>query len=212
MRASRIPPRPPFVVGLTGGIGSGKSAATERFAALGATIVDTDLIAHRLTAPGGAAIPAIRQAFGDGVISADGSLDRAAMRARAFAEPAARQQLEAILHPMIRAESTRQCLSAPDPYVVMAVPLLIESGTFRQRCDRVCVVDCPEALQVERVRTRSGLDETQIRAIMAAQASREERLAAADDVIDNGGTLEALQQQVDRLHLRYLADASARKA
>ncbi len=205
-------PRPPFTVGLTGGIGSGKSAATERFAALGATIVDTDLIAHRLTAPGGAAIAAIRQAFGAGVISPDGSLDRAAMRARVFAEPAARQQLEAILHPLIRAESARQCLAAPGPYVVMAVPLLVESGTYRQRCDRVCVVDCPEALQIERVRTRSGLDETQIRAIMAAQASREERLAAADDVIDNGGTLEALQQQVDRLHLRYLADASSRKA
>ncbi len=205
-------PRPPFTVGLTGGIGSGKSAATERFAALGATIVDTDLIAHRLTAPGGAAIAAIRQAFGEGVISTDGSLDRGAMRARVFAEPAARQQLEAILHPLIRAESARQCLAAPGPYVVMAVPLLVESGTYRQRCDRVCVVDCPEALQIERVRTRSGLDETQIRAIMAAQASREERLAAADDVIDNGGTLEALQQQVDRLHLRYLADASSRKA
>ncbi len=205
-------PRPPFTVGLTGGIGSGKSAAAERFAALGATIVDTDLIAHRLTAPGGAAIAAIRQAFGAGVISPDGSLDRAAMRARVFAEPAARQQLEAILHPLIRAESARQCLAAPGPYVVMAVPLLVESGTYRQRCDRVCVVDCPEALQIERVRTRSGLDETQIRAIMAAQASREERLAAADDVIDNGGTLEALQQQVDRLHLRYLADASSRKA
>ncbi len=207
-----MPPRPPFTVGLTGGIGSGKSAATERFAALGATIVDTDLIAHRLTAPGGAAIAAIRQAFGEGVISTDGSLDRGAMRARVFAEPAARQQLEAILHPLIRAESARQCLAAPGPYVVMAVPLLVESGTYRQRCDRVCVVDCPEALQIERVRTRSGLDETQIRAIMAAQASREERLAAADDVIDNGGTLEALQQQVDRLHLRYLADASSRKA
>ncbi len=205
-------PRPPFTVGLTGGIGSGKSAATERFAALGATIVDTDLIAHRLTAPGGAAIAAIRQAFGEGVISTDGSLDRGAMRARVFAEPAARQQLEAILHPLIRAESARQCLAAPGPYVVMAVPLLVESGTYRQRCDRVCVVDCPEALQIERVRTRSGLDETQIRAIMAAQASREERLGAADDVIDNGGTLEALQQQVDRLHLRYLADASSRKA
>ncbi len=205
-------PRPPFTVGLTGGIGSGKSAATERFAALGATIVDTDLIAHRLTARGGAAIAAIRQAFGECVISADGSLDRGAMRARVFAEPAARQQLEAILHPLIRAESARQCLAAPGPYVVMAVPLLVESGTYRQRCDRVCVVDCPEALQIERVRTRSGLDETQIRAIMAAQASREERLAAADDVIDNGGTLEALQQQVDRLHLRYLADASSRKA
>ncbi len=210
--APSMPPRPPFIVGLTGGIGSGKSAATERFGALGAGIVDTDLIAHQLTAPDGAAIAAIRESFGEGVISADGSLDRAAMRARAFAEPAARQQLEAILHPMIRVESARRCLASRGPYVVMAVPLLIESGTYRQRCDRICVVDCPEALQIERVRIRSGLDETQIRAIMSAQASRNERLAAADDVIDNGGTLESLQQQVDRLHLRYLAYASARTA
>lgn len=202
-------PTRPFIVGLTGGIGSGKSAATTRFAALGASVVDTDLIAHALTAPGGAAIAAIRHAFGDEMLAADGSLDRSAMRTLAFQRPEARRQLEAILHPMIRAESARQCVEAPGPYVILAVPLLIESGVYRARCDRICVVDCPEALQVTRVRQRNALPEAQIRSIMAAQASREQRVAAADDVIDNSGTLEALEAQVERLHARYLAAASA---
>lgn len=197
----------PYIVGLTGGIGSGKSAATARFATLGASVVDTDLIAHALTAPDGAAIEAIRRAFGEGMIAADGSLDRAAMRALAFERPDARRQLEAILHPMIRDESARQCLQASGPYVILAVPLLVESGTYRERCDRICVVDCPEAVQVARVRQRNGLAEVQIRAIMAAQASRAQRLAAADDVIDNGGSLAELEAQVERLHARYLAAA-----
>lgn len=199
----------PYIVGLTGGIGSGKSAATARFAARGAAVVDTDAIAHALTAAGGAAMPAIRDAFGAGVAAADGSLDRAAMRSLAFSQPAARERLEAILHPMIRTESTRQCTAASSPYVILAVPLLIESGSYRERCDRICVVDCPEALQIERVRARSGLDETQIRAIMRAQASRAERLAAADDVIDNSGTLEALHARVDALDVLYRAAARA---
>ena len=129
------------------------------------------------------------------------------MRALAFSQPAARGRLEAILHPMIRAESARQCAAARAPYVILAVPLLIESGSYRERCDRICVVDCPEALQIERVRARSGLDETQIRAIMGAQASRAERLAAADDIIDNSGTLAALQARVDALDARYRAAA-----
>ena len=195
----------PYIVGLTGGIGSGKSAATAHFAALGASVVDTDLIAHALTAPGGAAIEAIREAFGGGMIAADGSLDRAAMRALAFERPQARRQLEAILHPMIRDESARQCRDAPGPYVILAVPLLIESGTYRERCDRICVVDCPEALQVARVRQRNALPEEQVRSIMAAQASRAQRLAVADDVIDNSGTLAELEAQVERLHAAYLA-------
>ena len=119
--------------------------------------------------------------------------------------PQARRQLEAILHPMIRDESARQCRDAPGPYVILAVPLLIESGTYRERCDRICVVDCPEALQIARVRQRNALPEEQIRAIMAAQASRAQRLAAADDVIDNSGTLAELEAQVERLHAAYLA-------
>ena len=200
---------PAYIVGLTGGIGSGKSAATAHFAALGATVVDTDLIAHALTAPGGAAIEAIRRTFGADMLTPDGSLDRAAMRALAFQRPAARRQLEAILHPMIRDESAQQCREASGPYVVLAVPLLIESGTYRERCNRICVVDCPEALQVARVRQRNALPEEQIRSIMAAQASRAQRLAAADDVIDNSGTLAELEAQVERLHAAYLAAADA---
>lgn len=201
------PPR--WIVGLTGGIGSGKSAASDRFGLCGAAIVDTDLIARELTAAGGAALPAIRASFGDGLIAADGALDRAAMRARAFADPAERQRLEAILHPMIRAESDRQCAVAEAPYVVLVVPLLIESGSYRQRCQRIAVVDCDEAVQVARVMSRSGLPREQVEAIMAAQLPRAERLAAADDVIDNSGKLEQLYRQVDALHVRYLALAGA---
>jgi dephospho-CoA kinase len=197
----------PYIVGLTGGIGSGKSAVTERFAALGIDIVDTDVIAHRLTAPGGAAIDAIRAAFGERMIDAAGALDRSTMRELVFADPSARQRLEAILHPLIRRESERQCRAARSPYVILAVPLLVESGSYRERCDRICVVDAPEAIRIDRVRTRSRLDEAQIRAIIATQASREARLACADDVIDNGGTLEALDRQVARLHAQYLQAA-----
>ena len=200
----------PLVIGLTGGIGSGKSAAAERFVEHGASLVDTDAIAHALTAPQGAAMPAIRAQFGADVIAEDGSLNRAAMRTRVFADTAVRHQLEALLHPLIGAESARQRLAAPGLYVILAVPLLIESGDYRARCDRVCVVDVPPETQVERVRARSALDEAQIRAIMAAQASREQRLAAADDVIDNSGNFAQLREQVDALHLRYSALAAQR--
>jgi dephospho-CoA kinase len=127
------------------------------------------------------------------------------MRDLAFADPAVRGRLETILHPLIRAESARQCAAAQAPYVVLVVPLLVESGNWRERCDRLCVVDCPEDLQIERVRARSALPETQIRAIMAAQASRTERLAVADDVVDNSGTLAELDAQIEALHRRYLA-------
>lgn len=198
----------PYVVGLTGGIGSGKSAATDLLAARGALVVDTDQIAHQLTAPGGAAMEPIREAFGNGVVAADGALNRPAMRALAFEDPDARKRLEAILHPMIRAESERQCRAATTPYVVLVVPLLIESGTYRERVRRLCVVDCPEDVQVLRVMQRSGLEERQVRAIMAAQASRAERLAAADDVIDNSAGYAELAVQVERLHGAYLRLAS----
>lgn len=198
----------PYVIGLTGGIGSGKSAAADLLAARGALVVDTDQIAHQLTAPGGAAMEPIREAFGNGVVAADGALNRPAMRALAFEDPDARKRLEAILHPMIRAESERQCRAATTPYVVLVVPLLIESGTYRERVRRLCVVDCPEDVQVLRVMQRSGLEERQVRAIMAAQASRAERLAAADDVIDNSAGYAELAVQVERLHGAYLRLAS----
>lgn len=199
----------PYIVGLTGGIGSGKSAAADRFAELGIAIVDTDVIAHQLTAVGGKAIPAIREAFGDAVITPEGALDRKAMRDRAFADPNERRRLEAILHPAIGAESLRQVSAARTPYVMLVVPLLVESGKYRERCHSLCVVDCPVDVQIARVMTRSKLPEDQVRAIMATQASREQRLAAADDVIDNSGDLAALIAQVDRLHEKYLAAARA---
>ncbi|MCB1940285.1 MAG: dephospho-CoA kinase, partial [Rhodocyclaceae bacterium] len=186
------------------GIGSGKSAAADGFALLGAAIVDTDLIAHQLTAPGGGAIAALRDAFGAAAITDDGALDRVAMRERVFADPAQRKRLEGILHPMIRSASARQCDEAEAPYVVLVVPLLIESGNYSDRCNRICVVDVPEQIQVERVVSRSGLTAERVRSIMAAQASRESRCAAADDIIDNSGDLAALQVQVERLHRVYL--------
>jgi dephospho-CoA kinase len=199
----------PLVIGLTGGIGSGKSAAADAFARLGVTLVDTDVIAHALTAPGGAAIDAVRGLFGDDVIDASGAMDRAKVRARVFADPMARKRLEATLHPMIRQESAACVSAAQGPYVVLVVPLLVESAAARSNVDRVLVVDCPLELQVARVRARSGLAEDEVRRIIAAQVSRETRLAAADDVIDNSGTLDALHAQVAGLHQHYLALAKS---
>jgi dephospho-CoA kinase len=191
------------VIGLTGGIGSGKSYAAELFRARGAAIVDTDVIARDLTGPGGAAMAAIRAAFGESVIDARGALDRAAMRDLAFADPAQRKRLEAILHPLIRAESAAKVAAADAPYTLLAVPLLVESGTYRDRVDRVLVVDCSEQTQVDRVVARSGLTPQAVRAIMAAQATRAERLAVADDVIDNDGDVDALRRQVAALDAAY---------
>ena len=193
-----------FVVGLTGGIGSGKSAAADAFAALGVSVVDTDAIAHELTVAGGAAMPALVAAFGAEVAAADGALDRGRMRRLAFADPAARGRLEGILHPLIRALSAEHCRLAGSPYVILAVPLLVESGAYRERCDRIVAVDCPESLQISRVMARNGLGEAEVRAIMATQASRAERLAVADDVIANDGDLANLEMQVGELHRKYL--------
>lgn len=195
-----------FIVGLTGGIGSGKSAVADLFAAQGARIIDADVIAHALTAPQGAAMPAIRAAFGAAMVTPQGALDRAAMRARVFAKPQERQRLEAILHPLIRAETDRQIAASVGlaPYVVLVIPLLVESGTYRGRVDRVAVVDCPEATQISRVMTRNGLSQREVERIMQTQATRDQRLAVADDLIDNGGGLAALAPQVGRLHTKYL--------
>jgi dephospho-CoA kinase len=195
--------RQKFVVGLTGGIGAGKSAAAEEFARLGATVVDTDALAHALTGAGGAALPDIEKAFGSGFIAENGAMDRRRMREHVFASPQARRLLEGILHPMIREASEAAIAAASGPYVVHVVPLLVESGEFGRRVDRVLVVDAPEATQVARVRSR-GLAEEAVRAILRSQVSRDERLAAADDVIDNGGDLEALRRQVGELHQKYL--------
>lgn len=197
-----------LVVGLTGGIGSGKSAAAECFGRLGAAVVDTDAIAHELTGPGGGAMAALQQVFGDAVVAPDGRLDRAAMRRLVFADPAVRRRLESVLHPLIRRIGTERCaeaLTRGSPYALLVVPLLVESGDYRQRVSRVAVVDCPDELRIARVGARSGLAPAEVKAIMAVQASREERLAAADDVIDNSGDREALVTQVERLHRQYLA-------
>ena len=199
-----------FVVGLTGGIGSGKSAAAEEFARLGATVIDTDAIAHELTRAGGVAVEQVRRLFGDAYIDASGAMDRARMRELVFADPASKKKLEALLHPMIRVESRRRIDSAKGPYAVHVVPLLLESPDYRERVDRVCVIDCPGELQLARVRMRSRLSEQEVRRIIAAQMPRSERLAAADDVIDNGGSLEALRRQVQALHQRYVALAGAK--
>ncbi|WP_234084400.1 dephospho-CoA kinase [Azonexus sp. R2A61] len=193
-----------YVVGLTGGIGSGKSTVADAFVAQGAALVDTDAIAHELTAPQGAAMPELIAAFGDDIVDADGALDRAAMRRRVFADPAARGRLEAILHPRIRALSAERVQAASAAYAILAVPLLVESGQWQTRCDRVLVVDCPEAVQIERVGRRSGLSADEVRAIMAAQASREQRLAVADDIVRNDGERTNLYRQVAALHLKYL--------
>ena len=202
----------PYTVGLTGGIGSGKSTVAELFAKLGVRVVDTDEIAHELTRAGGKAITPIRDAFGERAIAPDGSLDRAAMRTRAFGDPEARKRLEAILHPLIRAESARRVESASGPYAMLVIPLLVEGGVDRSRTARVLVVDCTEATQIERVMRRSGLSEAEVRAILASQATREQRLAAADDVVDNSGPQSALEGQVERLHEKYLTLARSRTA
>ncbi len=201
----------PFCVGLTGGIGSGKSAVAAMLAQRGAGVIDTDAIAHAITAAGGAAIPAIAAAFGEEYLNPQGALDRAKMRVRVFADEQARRQLEAILHPMIRerVDAELQRLAPLHSFLVLVVPLLIETGAYRDQIDRVLVVDCPEALQIARVQARSGLAEEQVRAILAAQASRVQRLAAADDVIANTGTLAELEAAVDALFQRYLQFAQA---
>jgi len=193
-----------FVVGLTGGIGSGKSTVADMFVEHGVVLVDTDAIAHQLTAAGGAAMPAVAKAFGPDVVTADGAMDRAAMRRLAFADGSARARLEAILHPLIRQVAAERCRAAMSPYVILAVPLLVESATYRQRCDRVLVVDCPETLQIERVVARNGMGAEEVKAIMAAQASRQQRLAAADDVVVNDGGRGELLARVAGLHEKYL--------
>lgn len=199
-----------FSVGLTGGIGSGKSTVADLFTAQGAAVIDTDLIAHQLTAVGGAAIPAIRESFGAGLILPDGAMDRAAMRERVFADPAEKKRLEAIMIPLIRRTTREAAEQAQGAYLLFVVPLLVESGLWQQRVSRVLTVDCPEEVQLRRVMQRNNLSEAQVRAIIASQASRAERLAAADDVISNEGDSAALLPQVVRLHQLYLELAKAK--
>lgn len=199
-----------YVVGLTGGIGSGKTTVARLFEQRGVTVVDTDRIARQLTLPAGAAMPEIVAQFGTEVVAADGGLDRDAMRRRVFGEPALRHRLEAILHPRIRTQARRECASAASAYVLLDVPLLVETGGWEACCDRILVVDCDEETQVRRVMARNGLPENEVRAILAAQASRGQRLAIADDRISNDDTLEHLAEQVETLHQSYLRGAGAK--
>jgi dephospho-CoA kinase len=197
-----------FSIGLTGGIGCGKTTVADLFGARGAAVIDTDQIAHSLTAPHGAAMPALIAEFGPGYATPEGALDRAKMRSLVFSDPGARTRLEAILHPRIREATAAAALLATGPYVMFVVPLLIESGTWRERVARVLAIDCPEEVQVARVMARNGLPESQVRAIMAAQVTRAQRQAAADDIILNDDGLEALEPQVERLHAFYLDEAA----
>jgi len=193
-----------YIVALTGGIGSGKSTVADLFVQKGAVLIDTDAIAHELTGSGGASMPLLMAEFGPTGANAQGALDRVAMRQRVFADSTARARLEGVLHPLIRQISAERCQAAAAPYVILAVPLLVESGTYRQRCDRIVAVDCPESLQIERVMVRNGLSADEAKAIMAAQATRSQRLAIADDVVTNDADLSSLCLQVNALHRKYL--------
>ena len=195
-----------LTIALTGGIGSGKSTLARMLVERGAGLIDTDAIAHELTAAGGSAIDAIRSEFGDTVIGPDGALDRAGLRAKVFGDPGARSRLEALLHPMIwqRAEAVSQAVAAGSAYLVFDIPLFAENAARNtRRFDRVLVVDCPTRLQLARVVQRGSLQHAEAEAIVAAQASRAQRLALADDVVFNGSSLAALEQRAHRLHALY---------
>jgi dephospho-CoA kinase len=204
-----------FSVGLTGGVGSGKSTIGTMLSDRGAALVDADLIAHQLTSAGGAAVEALRDAFGAEAIASDGSLDRAYMRARVFSDAALRAQLESLLHPMIRAamrERAAKLAAEGAPYVVFVVPLLVETGNWGSYVDRVLLIDCSEATQLTRLRARAGIDEMTARKIIAVQATRQERLAVADDVLLNEAPLDQIGHKVERLHRTYLRSAAIKRA
>jgi len=191
-----------FRVALTGGIACGKSTVANLFAELGVTIVDTDLLAREVVAPGSALLARVVEHFGSSILQRDGSLDRAGLRERVFANPAERAWLEHLTHPAIRALTEQRCESAAGPYVMVAIPLLVETGGAA-RFDRVLVVDCDPEIQLARLQARDASTRDQARRILAAQATREQRLAVADDVIENNGDIAALRAQVEKLHRQY---------
>jgi dephospho-CoA kinase len=197
-------------IGLTGGIASGKSTVAQRFMELGVPVIDADAAARAVVEPGKPGLAAVSERFGPGVLAENGELDRRALRDLIFKDPGSRRELEAILHPLIRADMDQSAELAVGPYVVMAIPLLVEGGS-RERVDRILVVDVDEAVQLQRVMARDGCTEEQARAILASQASRSARLAAADDVLLNTGTVTDLRQAVDHLHERYLRLAEAQR-
>lgn len=199
-----------FRVGLTGGIGSGKSTVASLFKECGVLVIDSDVISHQMTQSGGMAIAAIRSTFGDDYIDASGALNRALMRQLIFSDRAAKLQLEAILHPLIRAQIMVQVDNAntnsalTSPYLLLVIPLLFETLSYHELVQRTLVVDCAETTQIARTMQRGGLDEQTVRTIMASQITRAERLRLADEIIQNDGSLDTLRQQVDQLHQRYL--------
>ena len=197
----------PLRIGLTGGIASGKSLVADLFADLGVTVIDTDIIARTVVEPGQPALEEIQQAFGNDVLNDDGSLDRAVMRQLIFADDDARQQLEAILHPRIGQETLRQADAAQGAYIIIVVPLLANSA-LRHSVDRILVIDCDETTQIERLLARDAESEEQAKRILAAQASRSERLAMADDVIENDSTIEQVASAVSAINDRYIALAN----
>ena len=198
-----------MVVGLTGGIGSGKTLVADRFASLGATVVDTDAISRELTAAHGEAMPALRGVFGAEFVTPEGALNREAMRSHVFASASARAKLESILHPAIRERADRALADAQGPYAIVVVPLLFETRGYVGRVNRILVVDCPEKLQVKRVGARSGLEAEAVHAVMAAQWPRWRRLQSADDVIWNGGDVEGTFAQCENFHRAYCERALA---
>lgn len=192
-----------FTVALTGGAASGKSEAARAFAALGVPVIDTDELAHEVLAPGSEGLARMVENFGRDYLDADGALDRARLRRRVFADPEARKALEAIVHPRVRTLLDERIATVHAPYAIVIVPLLIETG-MANAMDRVLVVDCPEALQIARLEARDGETEAGARAIVAAQANRDARLDAADDIIENDADLDRLKTQVRKLHETYL--------
>lgn len=193
-----------LVIGLTGGIGCGKSSVARIFAGLGSAVIDTDAIAHRITARGSPALAAIIDQFGASYLLPDGSLDRAALRQRIFSDPQAKEKLEAILHPRIRQQVIEEMAAVQAPYLILAIPLFFETGAYHELVSRVLVVDCDESQQISRTMARSGLTEAEVRAIMASQVSREKRIRHADDILSNRSSQEHLEDQCRTLHLSYL--------
>lgn len=193
-----------FIVGLTGGIGCGKSSASQLFSEFGIDIIDTDVIARQLTQPGGQAISSIRDFFGNAFLTADGALDREKMRNLVFSNSSARYQLEKILHPLILQEAIAQIEHSHSPYAILVVPLLLETNDYNPIVQRILVIDCEEQIQISRTMARSQLSEQQVKAIMAQQISRKSRLQRADDVILNDRDTESLKAQVIQLHHQYL--------